>query len=69
MFRFENAELEFEKEALEVIANEALKRGSGARGLRSIIESILLDAMFDIPGNPSVIKIIVIAENVLKKKN
>ncbi|MDR3253395.1 MAG: ATP-dependent Clp protease ATP-binding subunit ClpX [Endomicrobium sp.] len=68
IFKFENVKLEFEKEALEVIANEALKKGSGARGLRSIIENLLLDAMFDIPDNPSVIKIIVTAKNVLKKE-
>ncbi len=59
MFQFENVELKFEKEALEKIAEEALKRGSGARGLRSIIEHILLDAMFDISDNASVIKSIV----------
>jgi len=68
MFQFENVELKFEREALEKIAEEALKRGSGARGLRSIIENILLDTMFDIPNNASVIKSIVMAETVMKKE-
>jgi ATP-dependent Clp protease ATP-binding subunit ClpX len=68
MFQFENVELKFEREALEKIAEEALKKGSGARGLRSIIENILLDAMFDIPDNASVIKSIVMAETVLRKE-
>ncbi|MDR0799992.1 MAG: ATP-dependent Clp protease ATP-binding subunit ClpX [Endomicrobium sp.] len=68
MFQFENVELKFEKEALEKIAAEALKKGSGARGLRSIIENILLDAMFGIPDDASVAKSIVTAETVLKKE-
>jgi ATP-dependent Clp protease ATP-binding subunit ClpX len=68
MFQLENVELEFEKAALEKISEEALKKGSGARGLRSIIESILLDTMFDVPSDPSVAKTIVTAETVLKKE-
>jgi ATP-dependent Clp protease ATP-binding subunit ClpX len=68
MFRFENVELKFEREALEKIAEEASKRGSGARGLRSIIENILLDTMFDIPDNASVIKSVVMAETVTRKE-
>ncbi|GHT08895.1 ATP-dependent Clp protease ATP-binding subunit ClpX [Endomicrobiia bacterium] len=68
MFQFENVELKFEREALEKIAEEALKRGSGARGLRSIIENILLDAMFDIPDNTSVVKSIVMAETVTRRE-
>lgn len=69
MFKFENVELEFEREALEKIADEALKKGSGARGLRSIIENLLLDAMFGIPDDISIIKSMVTAETVMKKEN
>jgi ATP-dependent Clp protease ATP-binding subunit ClpX len=69
MFQFENVELEFEREALEKIAQDAIKKGSGARGLRSIIEGILLNAMYDIPGNSSVIKCIVTADVVAKSEN
>jgi ATP-dependent Clp protease ATP-binding subunit ClpX len=68
MFQLENVELEFEKDALEEIAEKSLKRGSGARGLRSIIEGLLLDAMFDIPNDPTVVKCIVTAETVLKNE-
>ena len=69
MFKFENVELEFEREALEKIADEALKKRSGARGLRSIIENLLLDAMFGIPDDISIIKSMVTAETVMKKEN
>ncbi|MDR0820117.1 MAG: ATP-dependent Clp protease ATP-binding subunit ClpX [Endomicrobium sp.] len=69
MFQLENVELKFEREALEKIAEEALKKGSGARGLRSIIENILLDTMFDIPDNTSIVKSIVMAETVTRKEN
>ncbi|MDR1433933.1 ATP-dependent Clp protease ATP-binding subunit ClpX [Candidatus Endomicrobiellum devescovinae] len=69
MFQFENVELEFEREALEKIAQEAIKKGSGARGLRSIIEGILLNAMYDIPGDSSVIKCIVTADAVAKNES
>jgi len=69
MFQFENVELEFEREALEKIAEEALKRGSGARGLRSIMENLLLDAMFDIPDDSSILKSVITAESVAKKEN
>jgi ATP-dependent Clp protease ATP-binding subunit ClpX len=68
MFQLENVELEFEKEALENIAQEAIKKGSGARGLRSIIEGILLDAMYNIPSDSSVAKCIVTVGAVAKKE-
>jgi len=50
MFNFEDIDLEFTEEALHAIADLAIKRGTGARGLRAIIESVLLDVMFDVPG-------------------
>ncbi|MDR3256647.1 MAG: ATP-dependent Clp protease ATP-binding subunit ClpX [Endomicrobium sp.] len=68
MFQFENVELVFEKDALEKIAREAVKKGSGARGLKSIIENLLLDAMFEIPNDSSIIKSIVTAETVEEKE-
>jgi ATP-dependent Clp protease ATP-binding subunit ClpX len=49
MFSFENAELEFTGDALDYIASEAIKRGSGARGLRSIIENTLMETMYELP--------------------
>ena len=49
MFAFEDSELVFEPEALRAIAKEAVTRGTGARGLRSIVESVMMDAMYEIP--------------------
>jgi ATP-dependent Clp protease ATP-binding subunit ClpX len=68
MFEMEGAELSFDKDALEFIAKEALRRGSGARGLRSIIESILMDTMFEIPDNEDIEKCIITLEAAEKKE-
>ncbi len=65
MFDFEDVELEFTNEALHAIADLAIKRGTGARGLRAIIESVLLDVMFDIPGRDDLAKVRVDADSVL----
>src|SRR5699024_12737883 len=48
LFEIDNVELEFEDEALRAIANRAIERKTGARGLRSIIEGIMLDVMFEL---------------------
>ncbi|MDD5367049.1 MAG: ATP-dependent Clp protease ATP-binding subunit ClpX [Gallionellaceae bacterium] len=58
LFRMEGAELEFRDEALFAIAKAGLKRKTGARGLRSIIEQALLDIMFDLPGMKDVEKVV-----------
>jgi ATP-dependent Clp protease ATP-binding subunit ClpX len=50
MFEMENVDLSFAEEALGAIAHKAIERKTGARGLRSIMESFLLDTMFDLPG-------------------
>ncbi|MDR1952753.1 MAG: ATP-dependent Clp protease ATP-binding subunit ClpX [Elusimicrobiota bacterium] len=64
MFGFENIELEFEKSALEDIARKALNRSSGARGLKSMIENILMDVMYELPGNKKVEKCIITKASV-----
>lgn len=51
LFRRYGSELAFTRKALESIAQEGLDRGGGARGLRSILEEILVDAMFEVPGS------------------
>ena len=56
---YDNVELEFEPEALEVIVDKAIARNTGARGLRSIIEDIMRDIMFDIPSNHNIEKCII----------
>ena len=65
LFELDNVELEFEKEALELIVDRAIERKTGARGLRSIIEEIMRDIMFEIPSNPNVEKCIITKETVL----
>jgi ATP-dependent Clp protease ATP-binding subunit ClpX len=57
LFEFENAELEFKAEAISEIAKKAISKKTGARGLRSILESILLKTMFELPDMEDVIKV------------
>ena len=65
LFSYENVELKFEDSALRAIAREAIKRNTGARGLRGVIESAMLDIMFEIPSKTNV-KEVVITEDVIK---
>ena len=65
LFKMDNVELEFEDEALGLIVDKAIERKTGARGLRSIIEEIMRDIMFEIPSNPKIEKCIVTKETVL----
>ncbi|PQM57118.1 MAG: ATP-dependent Clp protease ATP-binding subunit ClpX [Rhodobacteraceae bacterium] len=65
LFEMENIELSFSNEALKVIAQKAIDRKTGARGLRSILEEILLDSMFDLPAMSGVSEIVVNEEAVL----
>ncbi len=64
MFEMENVRLGFPDEALKAIARKAIQRKTGARGLRSIMESILLDTMFDLPGMRGVEEVVVSADVV-----
>ena len=68
LFEMDNVELEFEEPALKAIAKEAIKRKTGARGLRSIIEDTMKEIMFDIPSNEQVAKVIV-NEDTIKTRN
>ncbi len=54
LFKMDNVDLRFTEEALETAARLAMERETGARGLRSIIESSLLDVMYEIPSRPEV---------------
>ena len=69
MFRFENVELDFEEEALEAIADEAIKRASGARGLRAVLEEVLLDIMYDLPGREDISPVVIDREAVCQNVN
>ena len=66
-FEFEDVELEFTPEALNAIADQALIRGTGARGLRAILEEVLLEVMYDLPSREDVAKVIIGAESVLER--
>ena len=68
LLELDDVELEFEKEALNVIVDKAIERNTGARGLRSIIEDIMRDIMFEIPSNPKIEKCIVTKETVQEGK-
>ena len=68
LMRMDGVELEFTDEALRAIAQQAIERKSGARGLRAIIEGILLDIMFELPVRDDVKKCVVTEETVRKHK-
>jgi len=65
LFEMENCELEFREDALRAVARKAMERKTGARGLRSILEQMLLDTMYDLPSMENVVKVI-IDEDVIK---
>jgi ATP-dependent Clp protease ATP-binding subunit ClpX len=67
LFSYENVELKFEDSALKAIAQEAIKRNTGARGLRGVIEAAMLDIMFEIPSKTNV-KECIITEAVITKQ-
>lgn len=64
LFEMDGVELEFTDEALEAIADQAIHRGTGARGLRAIMEEVLLPVMYDIPSRDDVAKVVVTKETV-----
>ena len=66
-FHFDNVDLVFGDDALDAIADEALKRGTGARGLRAILEEVLLEVMYDLPSRTDVVRCVVDKEVVLRK--
>lgn len=59
LFSMEGVELDLRRDALDAIADKAIERKTGARGLRSILETVLLDTMYRIPSEPSVVKVVV----------
>ncbi len=69
LFELDNVELEFSDDALESIADLAILRGTGARGLRAIMEEVLLSVMYDIPSRRDVARVVVNREVVLEHVN
>jgi ATP-dependent Clp protease ATP-binding subunit ClpX len=68
-FEFDGVELEFEEEALEAIADLAILRQTGARGLRAILEEVLLNTMYELPSREDVGQCVITAETVREKVN
>ncbi len=64
LFGYDDVELEFEDDAIEAIAREAHDQKTGARGLRTIMEKLMMDVMFDIPSDDSIVKCIITKASV-----
>ena len=69
VFELDNVELEFTDDALEAVAEQALLRGTGARGLRAILEEVLLEVMYDLPSRTDVGKCVIDRSVVLDRVN
>jgi ATP-dependent Clp protease ATP-binding subunit ClpX len=67
LFELEDVRITFEETALKAIAKKAIERGTGARGLRAILEEMLLDTMFDLPGRDDVIEVRITESTVMNK--
>ncbi|MBT4015872.1 MAG: ATP-dependent Clp protease ATP-binding subunit ClpX [Deltaproteobacteria bacterium] len=67
MFELDNVKLTFNKEAIHTVAKEAIKRKTGARGLRSIIENSMLDLMYEIPSDPEIKEVEINKDTILQK--
>jgi ATP-dependent Clp protease ATP-binding subunit ClpX len=69
LFELDSVELEFRADALEAIAEQAILRGTGARGLRAIMEEVLLPVMYEVPSSPDVVRVVVNRDVVLENVN
>ena len=68
-FEFDGVELEFADDALEAISDQCMLRGTGARGLRAILEEVLLNVMYELPSRKDVTKCVIDREVVLQGVN
>ena len=59
LLEYDGVELEFEPEALDAVADKAIQRNIGARGLRAVMESMLTQIMYDIPSDPTIVKAVI----------
>jgi len=69
LFELDNVDLEFTEDALEAIADQAILRGTGARGLRAILEEVLLSVMYEVPSREDVERVVITREAVLENVN
>jgi ATP-dependent Clp protease ATP-binding subunit ClpX len=68
LFEMESVQLRFTEGALLAVARQAIERKAGARGLRSILEGIMLDVMYDVPSDPDIKEVIVSEDTVTKSE-
>ncbi|NLC50689.1 MAG: ATP-dependent Clp protease ATP-binding subunit ClpX [Firmicutes bacterium] len=68
LFELDNVTLEFKEASLAAVADEAIKRGTGARGLRAIMEDVLMEVMFELPSRDDISKCIITKDVVLKRE-
>ena len=68
LFDLDGVNLEFQQDALKAVAHEALKRKTGARGLRAILEEIMLEVMYEIPSRQDIAKCIITRDTIIKKE-
>jgi ATP-dependent Clp protease ATP-binding subunit ClpX len=66
LFELDDVELEFTEDALEAIAEQAIMRGTGARGLRAILEEVLLAVMYEVPSREDVARVVITRDVVLE---
>jgi ATP-dependent protease Clp, ATPase subunit len=69
LFELDGVDLEFTTDALEAIADQAILRGTGARGLRAILEEVLLSVMYEVPSRHDVARVVITREAVLEHVN
>ena len=67
LMEYDHVDLEFQQEALEAAADKALERGIGARGLRAVLEATMTELMYEVPSDPTISKVVITADSVLKK--
>jgi len=66
LFGFDHVELDFDEDAIKEVAKKAIELKTGARGLRCILEDVMLDVMFDLPGNAEVEKVVITSDSIKK---
>ena len=62
LLEYDDVDLEFQPEALEAIADQAIQRNIGARGLRAVMEGLLTRIMYDVPSDPTIVKVVITKE-------
>jgi ATP-dependent Clp protease ATP-binding subunit ClpX len=69
LFELDGVDLELTEDALEAVADQAILRGTGARGLRAILEEVLMSVMYEVPSRKDVERVVITAEVVLQNVN